>query len=50
MLHTKVQASEPSGSEEEEFKVFFMYFYGLTLGPPGAGPSWNLGPSFEQSW
>ena len=34
-------------------KIFFnifMYFYGLNLGPPGAGPSWNLEPSFEQTW
>ena len=27
-----------------------MYFYGLNLGLPGAGPSSNLGPSFEQTW
>ena len=27
-----------------------MYFFDLNLGPPGAGPSWNLGPSFEQTW
>ena len=31
MLHTKFQASKPSGSEEEDFLIFFMYFYGLNL-------------------
>ena len=40
MLHTEFQASEPSGSEEEDFLIFFyIYFYDLNLGPPGAGPS-----------
>ena len=47
MLHTKIQAPEPSSSGEEDFWIFSMYFYGLNLGPPAAGPSWNLGPSFE---
>ena len=38
MLHTKFQASKPSGSEEEFFFIFFsMYFYGLNLGHPGGG-------------
>ena len=47
MLHTEFQASEPSGSEEEDFLIFFfIYFYDLNLGPPGAGPSWTLRPSF----
>ena len=46
MLHTEFQASEPSGSEEDDFLVFFLYFYDLNLGPPGAGPSWTLRPSF----
>ena len=50
MLHTKFQASKPSGSEEEDFLMFFIYFYGLNLGRPAGGPSWNLGPSFEQTW
>ena len=32
MLHTKFQASKPSGSEEEDFfNIFSMYFYGLNL-------------------
>ena len=47
MLHTKFQTSGPSGSEEEDFLI---YFYGLNLGHPGAGPSWTLGPWFEQTW
>ena len=50
MLHTQFQASRPSDSEEEDFEYFSMYFYGLNLGAPGAGPSWTLGPSFEQTW
>ena len=32
------------------FEYFSIYFYGLNLGPPGAGPSWILGPSFEHHW
>ena len=32
------------------FEYFSMYFYGLNLGRPAAGPFWNLGPSFEQTW
>ena len=46
MLHTKFQASKPSGSDEEDFFYFAMYFYGLNQGPPGKEPSWILGPSF----
>ena len=47
MLHTEFQASEPSGSEEEDFlNIFFIHFYDLNLRPPGAGPSWTLRPSF----
>ena len=49
MLHTEFQASKPNGFEDD-FLIFFMYFYGLNLGPPGTGPSSNLGPSFEQTW
>ena len=41
--------SKPNSSEEEHFLIFYMYFYGLNLGPPAARPSWNLGPSFEQT-
>ena len=50
MLHTEFQASKPRGSEGEAFEYFSMYFYDLNLSPPGAGPSWTLGPSFEQTW
>ena len=50
MLHTNFQASKPSGSEEEDFENFSMYFYGLNLGPLGKEPSWILGPSFAQTW
>ena len=50
MLYIKFQTSEHSGSEEEDFEKGFIYFYGLNLGPPGAGPSWILGPSFEHPW
>ena len=33
MLYTKFQASEPSGSEEEDFLIYFYAFYGSNLGP-----------------
>ena len=36
--------------KEKLFEYFSMYFHDLNLCPPGAGPSWTLGPSFEQSW
>ena len=48
MLHTKFQASKPSNSEED-FLIFSMYLYDLNLGPLGAGLSWTLGPSSEQT-
>ena len=38
MLHTKFQATKPSGSEAEDFS---MYFYGSNLGPLATG---HLGP------
>ena len=50
MLVIEFQASDPNSSEEEDFLIFFMHFYGLNLGPPATGPSWNLVPSFEQTW
>ena len=31
------------------FEYFTMHFYGSNLGHPGPGPSWTLGPSFEQT-
>ena len=43
MLHTEFQASEPSGSEEDDFLIFFyIYFYDLNLGPQVQD---HLGPS-----
>ena len=50
MLYTQFQASKPSGSEEEDFLYFSMYFNGSHLRPSGKGPSWSPGPSFEQTW
>ena len=50
MQHNKFPASNSSNYEEEDFEYISMYFYGLNLGPPGAGLSWTLGPSFEQTW
>ena len=44
MLHTKFQASKPSGSEAEDFS---LYFYGSNLGSLGLEA--HLGPSFEQT-
>ena len=46
MLHIQFQASEPKGSEEDFLSYFSTYFYDFNLGPPGAGPSWTLRPSF----
>ena len=50
MQHNKFQASLSQVVLKKIFEYFSMYFYGLNLGPPAAGPSWNLGPSFEQTW
>ena len=36
-VHTKFPAYKPSNSEEEDFLIFSMYFYGLNIGLPGAG-------------
>ena len=35
MSDTKFKASEPSGSEEEDFWIFSMYFYGSNTRPLG---------------
>ena len=43
MLHAKFQASEPSISGEEDFKVYFIF----EPDPPVAGPFRTPGPSFE---
>ena len=50
MLHTKLQASKPSGFEEEVFLIIFYVFLWLKPRFPGQRPSWTLGPSFEQTW
>ena len=41
MVHTKFQVSKPSGSEDEDFEYFSMYFYGSNLRPLTRG---HLGP------
>ena len=48
MLHTLFQAFKPRDSEKD-FENFSMYYYGLNLERPGAGPSWAPGLSFQQS-
>ena len=35
MLHTKFQASKPSGSEKEDFCIFFYVFLWLEPRTPG---------------
>ena len=50
MLVTEFQASKPSGSEEEDFRIFFYVFLWLEPTTPGQKPSWTLGPTFEQNW
>ena len=50
MLHTKFQASRPSGSEEEIFLIFFYLFLWFEPTTPDQRPSWTLAPSFEQTW
>ena len=44
MLHSRFQACKPSGSEEEDFLIFFYVFLWFELGSPGKEPSWILGP------
>ena len=51
MLHTKFQASKPSGFEEEKILEYFsMYFYGWNISPHSVGPCWIPGPPSEQTW
>ena len=50
MLVTEFQASKPSGSEEEDFLIFFYVFLWLEPTTSGQKPSWTLGPTFEQNW
>ena len=47
MLHTQFQASESSGSEEEDFLKIFYVFLRLEPRSSGQRSSWILGPSFE---
>ena len=47
MLHTKFQASKPSGSEEVDFLIFFHVFLWFEPKTPDQRPSLTLGPSFE---
>ena len=49
MLHTKFQTSGPSGSEED-FRIYFYAFLWFEPRAPWHGPSWTLGPWFEQTW
>ena len=44
MLHTNFQVSEPSGSEEEDFLIFFYVFLWFQPRTPGLGnhEPWNL--------
>ena len=48
MLHTKFQASKPSGSEEDDFCIYFYEFYISNIGPTGPGPSWTLESSLNK--
>ena len=50
MLYTKFQASEASGSEEEDFLIYFYAFLWFEPRTPGQRPPWTLGPWFEQTW
>ena len=48
--HAKFHASEASGSEEEDFNIFSVYFFGSNPGHPREDPFRTLGPLFEQTW
>ena len=50
MLHTKFQTSGLSGSEEEDFLIYFYAFLWVEPRTPGQRPPWTLGPWFEQTW
>ena len=50
MLHTEFQTSGLSGSEEEDFLIYFYAFLWLEPRTPGQRPPWTLGPWFEQTW
>ena len=48
MLHTKFQASKPSGSEEEDFLIFFYVFLWLEPRIPWQGAILNPGPHLNK--
>ena len=50
MLRTKFQASKPSGSEVEDFLIFFYVLLWFEPTTPDQRPSLTLGSSFEQTW
>ena len=47
MLHIKFQASKPSGSEEEDFLIFFYVFLRFEPRIPWQ-ESWMLGPHLNK--
>ena len=49
MLHTKFQASKPSGSEED-FLIFFYVFLWFEPRIPWQGAVLDPGTSSEQNW
>ena len=50
MLHTKLQASKPSGSEKEDFLIFFYVFLRFEPRIPWQGAILDPGTSFEHNW
>ena len=50
MLQTKFKKSGLSGSEVEDFLIYFYAFLWFELRTPGQRPPWILGPWFEQTW
>ena len=44
---TYQMSSKPSGSEVEDFLIFFYVFLWLEPMTPGQRPSWTLGPSIR---
>ena len=50
MLYTTFKHLSQTVLKKKLFEYFSMYFHDLNIGPPGAGLSWTLGLSFEQTW
>ena len=50
LARTTLSRTNFHGPEGVRAIEVLLYFYGANLGPPGAGPSWTLGPSFERNW